>query len=180
MKLALLCLFIFLVVINVSYAANVNVRYEKGIYYFVAEFIVEAAPKRVMQVLTDYENIADFNAAIHTSELLGSPNKNVTRIRTVLRDCILFFCRDIVRVEDVAQYGDEKLEAYLIPMMSDLQSGYAVWTLTENPSGTTVFYEASVQPKFWIPPFVRSVILTKKFKKRVLESVEHLQRAATV
>lgn len=180
MKLALPCLLIFSVVINVSHAANVNVRYEKGTYYFVAEFAIDAAPKRVMQVLTDYEKIADLNTAIHTSELLGSPNENVTRIRTVLHDCILFFCRDITRVEDVTQHGDEKLEAYLIPMMSDLRSGYAVWTLTETPSGTTVFYEASIQPKFWIPPFIRSVILTKKFKNRVLESVENLQRVATV
>ena len=180
MKLALPCLFIILVVINVSHAANVNVRYERGTYYFVAEFTVKAAPKRVMQVLTDYENIADLNAAIHTSELLGSPNENVTRIRTVLHDCILFFCRDITRVEDVTQYGNEKLEAYLIPMMSDLRSGYAVWTLTETSSGTTVFYEANMQPKFWIPPFIRSIVLTKKFKKRVLESGKLLQSIATV
>ena len=103
----------------------------------------------------------------------------MTRIRTVLHDCILFFCRDIVRVEDVTQFGDEKLEVYLVPMMSDLRSGHAAWTLTEAPSGTTVFYEASMQPKFWVPPFIRSVVLTKKFKNRVLESIEHLQRAAT-
>jgi len=180
MKFALPCLLIFLVVINVSQAVNVNVRYEKGTYHFVAEFTVEAAPKRVMQVLTDYENIADLNAAIHTSELLDSPNENVTRIRTILHDCILFFCRYITRVEDVTQFGDEKLEAYLVPMMSDLRSGYAVWTLTETPSGTTVFYEANIQPKFWAPPFIRSIVLTKKFKKRILESVERLQNIATV
>ena len=178
MRRAVSCLLLMVVVIHVSQAAEVNVRYEKRTYYFAAVFNVEASPTRVMEVLTDYENITDLNAAIHTSELLEAPDKNVARIRTILHDCVLFFCRNITRVEDVIQDGNRKLEAFLIPMLSDLQYGYAAWKLTKNVSGTTVHYDAEIKPKFWIPPIIRSIVLTNKFKTRVTESVEKLQTIA--
>ena len=161
-----------------SYAADVSVRYEEKTYYLTAEFDVDATPSRVMEVLTDFENIADLNPAIIVSELQDAPQDNLLRVRTVVQDCILFFCKKITRVEDVIQYGNEKLEAFLIPMLSDLHSGYAVWVLSRNPYGTTVNYNADMQPKFWIPPVIRSYVLTKKFKKRVTETVERLQTVA--
>ena len=99
-------------------------------------------------------------------------------MKTVIKDCVLFFCKRITRVEDVSQNENKKLEAFIIPMLSDLRSGYAVWELMQNATGTTVHYEANMQPKFWIPPIVRSYVLTKKFKKRVKQSIELLQTKA--
>lgn len=178
MKTACCVLLLWLNVVVIVHAEEVNVLYDKGTYYLTAEFDVEASPARVMQVLNDYENISDLNPAITVSELLESPDNSTIRIRTVVHDCILFFCKDITRVEDVQQEGNEKLEAFLIPMLSDLRSGYASWALTENSLGTTVKYEANMQPKFWVPPIIRSVVLTKKFKKRVTETVKRVQTVA--
>ncbi|MEJ2115615.1 MAG: hypothetical protein P8X88_06115 [Gammaproteobacteria bacterium] len=163
-----------------SYAAEVSVRYENKTYYLHAAFDVEAASARVMQVLTDFDNISDLNPAIVESTLQSSPKDDRLRVRTVIKDCVLFFCKRIVRVEDIVQIGNEKLEAFVLPFLSDLRSGYAVWVLTKHPSGTTVTYEASIQPKFWIPPIVRSYVLTKKFKNRVIESVKLLQQKAQI
>ncbi len=163
-----------------AYAAEVSVRYENKTYHLRAAFEVEAAPARVMQVLTDFENIADLNPAIIESALQSSPKEDRLRVRTVIKDCVLFFCKRIVRVEDIVQVENERLEAFVLPFLSDLRSGYAMWVLTKHPSGTTVRYEASMQPKFWIPPIVRSYVLTKKFKKRVVESVELLQQKAQI
>ena len=112
---------------------------------------------------------------IKTSELLQSPDDTMRRVRTVVKDCVVFFCRNITRVEDVHQEGNEKLESIIIPEQSDLRSGYTVCVLTENDIGTSVKYQANMQPKFWIPPVVRSQVLTKKFKKRIAESVELIQ-----
>jgi len=179
MKHVSACVLFFITILNASFVADVSVRFDEGTYYFTADFTVEATPQRVMEVLTDYENIHELNPVITESDLLETSQSDITRIRTVLRDCVLFFCRTITRVEDVAQINNERLEAYLIPMMSDLRSGEAVWVLNEIPTGTTVNYEANMQPKFWIPPFIRSYVLTKKFKNRVLESIERLQKVAT-
>ena len=173
------CVLLFWLSVGVmSHAAEVNVRYESKIYYLNAEFNVEATPARVMEALTDFENISDLNPAIIGSELQPSTKQNSLRVKTVIKDCILFFCKSIIRVEDITQIGNEKLEALVLPLLSDLRFGYAVWVLTQNPSGTMVKYDANVRPKFWIPPIVRSYLLKKKFKQRVIESVELLQQKA--
>ena len=178
MKIVCYALLVWLGVATSVYPADVGVRYDEGTYYLTAEFDVEASPARVMAVLNDYENIADLNPAIIVSEVLDSPDPNTLRVRTVVHDCILFFCKDITRVEDVQQEQNEKLEAFLIPILSDIRSGYAVWVLSQNPLGTTVKYDANMQPKFWVPPIIRSYVLTRKFKKRVTETVQRLQVVA--
>ena len=167
MKTAAILLLLWINAAAVISAADVDVRYDNKTYFFYAKFDVEASPARVMQVLNDYENISDLNPAIKESELLDSPDKYQLRVRTVVRDCILFFCKDITRVEEIQQQDNEKLEAFMIPMLSDLRSGYALWVLEENPQGTTVSYEADMQPKFWVPPIIRSI-----------ETVERVQEVA--
>ena len=142
------------------YAAEVSVHYENKTYHLRVAFEVEATPAQVMQVLTDFENIADLNPAIIESVLQNSPKKDNLRVKTVIQDCVLFFCKRITRVEDIVQFKNEKLEAFVLPLLSDLRSGYAVWVLIKHPSGTTVTYEANMQPKFWIPPIIRSYVLT--------------------
>ncbi|MGH1537096.1 MAG: SRPBCC family protein [Gammaproteobacteria bacterium] len=178
MKLLIYVSLLWLNVWVLVYATEVSVRYEDKSYHLHAEFNVDATSERVMEVLTDFENIADLNPAIIESELQPSSIKDSVRVRTVVKDCILFFCKSITRVEDIDQIKNEKLEAFIVPMLSDLRSGSAVWRLAQHPAGTAVKYEASMQPKFWIPPVIRSYVLTKKFKKRVIESVELLQKKA--
>lgn len=163
---------------TLGHAEEFNATYKDKTYYLYAEFEVAASPGRVMQVLTDFEHLADLNPAIIESETQTSPGSDGLRVRTVIEDCVLFFCKKITRVEDITQTNNSKLEALIIPMISDLRSGYASWELTKQPKGTSVKYDARMQPKFWIPPIIRSYVLTKKFKKRVKQSVELLQNKA--
>jgi hypothetical protein len=178
MKIASFVLFLWLSGLNV-HAADVSVTYDQGVYHLNAEFEVKASPARVMSVITDYKNITKLSPAVVNIEILASTDSTTTRIRTVVHDCILFFCRDIARVEDMKQDGDKKLEAFLLPMLSDLKSGYSLWELSENTAGTHVKYTGDMQPKFWVPPIIRSYVLTKKFKQRVEESAQLLQALST-
>ena len=161
------------------HAAEVDVRYDKKTYYLSAEFQVKASPARVMQVLTNFKDIAGLNPAIIESELLESPGDEILRVRSVVKDCVIFFCRKITRVEDVQRQGNEKLETFIIAEQSDLRSGYSVWVLSENRMGTNVMYTANMQPKFWVPPMIHTQVLTKKFQQRVAESVQLIQTKAT-
>ncbi len=178
MKALVWGLFLWLNICTYANATEVSVRYENKTYYLNATFDVKASPESVMAVLTDFENIADLNPAIIESVQLSSPVENSLRVKTVIKDCILFFCKNLTRVEDISQDENTKLEAYIVPMLSDLKSGYASWVLTSHSESTRVDYEARMQPKFWIPPLIRSYVLKKKFKKRVLQSVTLLQHQA--
>lgn len=178
MKLHSSVLLVCLSVCSYCYAGEIGVTYADHTYHLHAVFDVDASSEQVMKVLTDFDQISELNPAIIESETQDSPSGEGIRVKTVIKDCVLFFCKRITRVEDVSQNENKKLEAFIIPMLSDLRSGYAVWELMQNATGTTVHYEASMQPKFWIPPIVRSYVLTKKFKKRVKQSIELLQAKA--
>ena len=101
MRYGICVLLFWLNVSVVSQATEVNVRYEDETYFLSAEFDVEATPMRVMEVLTDFENISDLNPAIIESEIQDSSQVGSLRVKTVVQDCILFFCKSITRVEDL-------------------------------------------------------------------------------
>jgi len=129
----IICVLLFWLNVCVgSHATEVNVRYEDNTYFLSAEFNVEATPACVMEVLTDFENIADLNPAIIESEVQDSSKVDSLRVRTVVQDCILFFCKSITRIEDITRSENEKLEAVVLPLLSDLRSGYAEWVLTQH------------------------------------------------
>jgi len=156
------------------HAVEVDVQYHKKTYYLNAEFQVQATPARVMQILTDFKDIAALNPIMLESELLTSTNE-ISRVRSVVKDCIVGFCRKITLVEDIQQMGNQRLESNIVPEYSDLHSGNTVWTLRENDAGTTIQYASDIRPKFWIPSLMRSTIAAEKFKKRVTQSMENLQ-----
>ncbi len=161
-------------------AIEVNVRYEKKVYYLHAEFEVHASPATVMNILTDFNNIAELNPAIIESKILAPENTlpDVVRVLTVIKDCIFLFCRHITRVQDIQQQGNKRLDSVIIPEESDLRSGNSMWTLVESSMGTKVQYISDMQFKFWVPPLIRSNSVAKKFKLRVTQTAERLQRLA--
>ena len=160
------------------HASEVSVKYSEGTYLINANFTVDAHTKDILRVITDFENIAELNPAIIESEVLEATMQDATRVRTVLKDCALFFCKKITRVEQVKVNGTKTLEAEVIPFLSDLREGYTKWEFKPSGEQTQVYYHASIQPKFWIPPWIRSRTVTKKIKKRMLQTIMRLQSLA--
>jgi len=160
------------------FAAEQFAKYEEGSYYLDAKFTVEASAEEVISLLTDYENIAQLHPSIVESEILDTSKEDRTKIRTVVKDCVIFFCKEVVRVENVSQDGLTSIAAEVVPFLSDLRSGHTDWTFMQQGDVTTVTYQSSMQPKFWIPPFIRSHTVTKKLEKRIMEMVMRIQAKA--
>lgn len=167
---ALLCL----VTQGVVQATEVSVVYKEGTYYINALFEVTTSPEKLVNVLTDYENITQFHPSVLESEIL-SANERSTRLRTVVKDCVFIFCKKIIRVENIRQDGFKSLEAEVLPMLSDLRMGQTKWEFIQRGEDTAVSYKSSMQPKFWIPPFIRSHTVTNKLEHRITEIIKTLQ-----
>lgn len=179
MKNVLCVLLIWLSANCLLNAADISAEYKNGTYHLNATFTVEAGAEAVIDVLTDYENIGQLHPTIIESEVLGRSSENSSRIRTIVKDCAVFFCKKITRVENVKQIGLDSLEAEVVPFLSDLRSGHTKWEFLERSEFTEVKYHATMQPKFWIPPIIRSKMVPKKFKKRIAELVQRLQMIAS-
>lgn len=159
---------------GVVQAAEVVAEFKEDTYSVQASFEVATSPEKLVGVLTDYENIAHLHPSFLESEII-SVNEDSARIRTVVKDCAFLFCKKILRVEQIRQDGFKSLVAEVIPMLSDLRSGQTVWEFTQAGAVTQVKYQSSLQPKFWIPPFVRSHTVTNKLKHRMGEIIQTLQ-----
>jgi hypothetical protein len=173
-----------------SSAEEITAEYKEGVYHLTANFIVETSAEKVVAALTDYENITKLHPAIIESEILenntGGNNAASTskaeihkvKIRTIVKDCALFFCKKITRVENITQRAFDSIDAEVVPFLSDLRSGQTSWKFVRVGNHTEVSYQATMQPKFWIPPVIRSRTVTKKFAKRIAEIVQRLQTIA--
>ena len=162
-----------------SSAEEITAEYKEGVYHLTANFIVETSAEKVVAALTDYENITELHPSIIESEILeNNIDTNKVRIRTVVKDCALFFCKKITRVENITQHAFESIDAEVVPFLSDLRSGHTSWKFVSDDGYTKVSYQATMEPKFWIPPVVRSRTVTKKFIKRIEEIVQRLQMIA--
>ena len=166
----LLCLFVQ----GVTQAAEVAAKYKEGVYHLRASFEVATSPEKLVNVLTDYENITQLHPSVLESEII-SENDHSTRIRTVVEDCVFLFCKKIIRVENIRLEGFSSLVAEVLPMLSDLRMGQTKWEFIQSDAVTIVNYQSSIQPKFWIPPFVRSYTVTNKLEYRMAEIIETLQ-----
>jgi len=174
----LLCVFLVWCNASVLLAEEISAEYKEGIYDLNASFEVEASVEEIIGLLTDYENIAQLHPSIIESEILPTISENRSRIRTVVKDCVLLFCKEVVRVENVSQHSDHSIEAEVVPFLSDFRSGHTKWKVTQHGKTATVAYQSMMQPKFWIPPLIRSHTVTKKLKARIMEMAMRIQVTA--
>ena len=158
---------------------DVNVIKTGGVYTFTLEFVAQAPAQRVFELLTDYSSISRLNALIKSSRILPSENPRVTRVETVTRGCIMFFCKTIRCVEDVTVAEDLTITSDFVAALSDFKAGRTQWTLTPWGTGTLVNYQLSMAPDFWLPPFIGPSYLQKKLRKQLRDSADKINLLLT-
>ena len=146
-----------------------------GTYHVTMVMGVHAPLGYVRAVLTDFEHIYRLNPSITESEILPSPLPGVTRVRTRVRGCILFFCKEIERVEDVRTLETGDLQAEIVPELSDIRSGMAKWKTRKTGDDTQVTYTGYMEPDFFVPPIIGSYFLKQGFGREIKISFERLE-----
>jgi hypothetical protein len=84
-----------------GHVLNISAGDKHGIYHLALAVIVDAPFADVHHVVTDYVHIYRIDPSIVESEILGKPDASSTRVKTLVNDCVFFFCQNILRVEDV-------------------------------------------------------------------------------
>lgn len=159
-------------------ATNVQFLQDKS-FHLKMEFVVDAPMDRIHAVLTDYDNLAHLNPSIISSQQLQSPDPEKNRVETVTKDCVLFFCKTIRRVEDVSSPSKQRINSVIVPELSDFSSGVAAWTLTTVQGSTKVLYEAVLQPKF-ATPAVGTGTIQKRLRTRLMQSAAKINEIVSI
>ncbi len=169
MKKALCALCLLLIAAHTpADPVEVSVRRDQNnVYHFHMSFVANAEPKRVLAIITDYNNLTRLNPLIKSSRVLDWELPNIDRAEIITEGCMLFFCKKVRRVEDVSIDKNLTISTVIVPALSDFKSGETRWTFDPAGEKTRVQYIASMQPDFWLPPFVGPYALKKKIHSQL-------------
>ena len=137
---------------------------------------VHAPAVRVREFLTDYANLHLVNPAVISSEVLPAPMLDVTRVRTHLKSCIWFFCREFDLVEDVRTDPAGDISAEIVAQLSDMKSGSSRWSIREAGDSTQLTYESTMDPDFWVPPLIGPRAIMRSLRENLMVTAENLER----
>lgn len=156
---------------------DVRVTEIGGMYTAQLAFDVMASVEKVRAILTDYEQADQLTSGVDIEKVAGQQNGR-TRVRTEIKGCILFLCKNLTMTQDVT-VSRHFIRADIIPQESDFQSGYQLWLLTQTDSGAAhIEYQSVLVPDFLMPPFIGSILVRRRLREQIFKAAENLEREA--
>ena len=150
-------------------------------YKIVFDAVIDAPPSRVHKVLVDFANIGKINPDVTDVSVDVAPTgRGEPRVRSVIESCVLFFCRQLVQVEDVTEPDANTILTTIVPGAGDFKSGSTLWRLTaEGPCiRTRLHYEATRVAGFWVPPLIGPWAVKSKMREQLEYSILAVERLA--
>jgi hypothetical protein len=140
---------------------------------------IDAPRDVVLHAITDYANLAAINPDIEASELLETTAAGASTVRTIIRVCILVFCKQVVQLQRVTQPDAQTIEAVFLPEGSDFRSGLARWRLSSPTAETTELqFNERFVPDFWVPPVIGPWLIERKLVREVTETAANIEALA--
>jgi Polyketide cyclase / dehydrase and lipid transport len=147
-------------------------------YAISFESVVDAAPRQVYAVLSDYVRLGELSPAIVSVRVMPAPGGRGVRVRSVLKSCVWVFCRSVVEVQDVVEPDGRTIVGRIVPGLGDFERGWTVWRVAALGGRTRVRYEASFVPAFWVPPLIGPWALERSLRADFESSMPALERLA--
>ena len=107
--------------------------------------------------------------------MLVSPHAGRLRVRSVVRVCILIFCKRVVQVQDVTLVDDHTVVATMVPGAGDFRAGLSRWELTAVGAATELHFTQVFEPDFWVPPLIGPWLIEKKLVREVAETAMYIE-----
>ena len=172
---------VLLLVPGLTQAASIlqaSASVDDGVYSVSVDTRIGAPVATVMHTLTDYTHLTRINPDILESRILQVFNPARHRVRTLIRACILIFCRDVEQVQDVERLDDMHVVADIVPELSDFKSGTAEWKLHRLQEKTVLQFTARVEPDFWVPPIIGAWLFRRKIVSEMLVAASWMETEA--
>lgn len=155
-----------------------SVVHDGAVYRLSITVRVEAPLAVVYQAITDFTNLAAINPSIKESEVLGSQGAGRQRVRSVIRVCILVFCKQVEQVQDVTLVDHRTVVATMVPGAGDFRAGLARWELTVVGADTDLHFTEAFEPDFWVPPLIGPWLIERKLVREVAETAMYIEGQA--
>jgi hypothetical protein len=184
------CLFILLAVdpviateppqLPVQTQAQVSI--ENGVYRLYSEVVIGRTPAQVYRVLSDFSQLPRINSGITAVKLLDFVDGS-QRMIVEASSCVLLFCRTYRWVQSARKLADGSIQADIedtsvdaVP--SDFKYGQTLYRFLPYQGCTRLVFEAELEPKFWIPPFIGPWLIERKLVTEALETARSVEQHA--
>jgi hypothetical protein len=129
-------------------------------------------------LLTDYPNLGKLNDSIKKGELLVRRSDTQHLVRVDAEACVLFYCKQLLMVQNVYLQPQSQLVASIVPEQSSFSFGEADLQLRAEGGNTRMRFHARVIPKFWVPPYIGTWLLEWKLRSEARDTIENMEQLA--
>ena len=174
----LACCLIITAPVTAGKITDASVTKVNGIYDASIDVRIIAPVDTVIRFITDYDNLAVINPSIEESRVLYTYGPDKHRVQSVIKVCILIYCKQVQLVQDVQQQGRTVIEVITLPEYSDFISGVARLHFTEVGQTTEMTFIQRFEPDFWIPPVIGPWLIKRKLMYEVDQTTAIIETAA--
>lgn len=179
-QLALAAVFLFPAAGSTGAAELLDVSVEKEgeRYYLESRTRFRAPPSAVFGVLSDYDRFERISSVFEDVRFIEPAGDGTPRAYSLLKGCVLFFCKTIERIETLDFEAPERIVARVEPEHSDFRYGRTEWLFRPADSGTEVYYRMEMEPDFWVPPLIGPYIMKRSFRNDAVEALNRIEALA--
>lgn len=157
---------------------DVSVEKEGERYTMASRTYFEAPPEAVFRVLSDYDRFERISSIFEDVRFIAPAGDGTPRAFTLLKGCVLFFCKTIERIEELHFTPHSRIVAEVEPEHSDFAYGRTEWRFIPSGSGTEVHYRMEMEPGFWVPPLIGPYIMKRSFRSDAVEALNRIEALA--
>ncbi len=145
-------------------------------YRVRADAYLNATPAEVYAVLGDFGHWTRINPSIRTSRVLKTLASGSTLIYTKTRLCVAFFCHTLRQVQEITEPDPRDIVAVTLPGQSNVKHGSSSWHLKPQDGGTRLIWDATIEPGFWVPPWIGPRIIKDELRRQCRDTLAGIER----
>ncbi len=179
MKTRCACLLLMLIFLAPPAAAaeilSIKVDNDDGNYTMTSEVWFDANIEQVYEVYRYWKYSSEFSSAIVEARDMEPDEQGRAQFYVRNKGCVLFFCQSFERQGYVETEPHRAVRAFANPATSDFHHSNESWRFAARDGGTTVTYDLTMRPKFWIPPGIGPYLIKRKLRKSGGEAVDRIE-----
>lgn len=159
---------------------TLEVKENDGRYTIRFDAVIDAPREQTLKLLLSPPHWPKLSRMITDAKVLESTPLGPGKVSVTFRDCVLFFCTTVRRVETVAVTGDGHIDTMGIPDQSDFSHSHEHWHIYTDNGRTRVRYDAELVPDFFVPPLIGPYILKSKLSRSLMRTAVKLEQLANL
>lgn len=129
--------------------------------------------RKNFNLLTDFKNIHRFNPSLVGTQIKSRDSDRLV-LKSTFRDCILFFCREMIMYESILSYCIDNshcvINSEVMPSdESPMISGKTSWIIksSQNIGKSKVTYYSNFLATMSLPPFIGESVFKKTINRNL-------------